>query len=385
MGGLRTAESLRRTGFEGEITLLGAEPEFPYNRPPLSKEYLLNPETKIHFNLNHDTLQSEFVLGDAAVRANLKEQSVSTEQGKTFTFDYLVAATGLRSRSLKFENNLQAKRFSLRTMSDTEKLRTAISSGMKVAILGAGFIGCEMAATLTKLGCSVHVIAPEAIPLALALGDDFARVIQRNHEAHGVTFHMNTSVKDLIGEDDIRGVLLGDGSRIDCDILIEAVGSTTNVEWLAENNLDLSNGLLLDHALHAVTPEGSLLHVYGVGDIARFPYADRQLPARRIEHWNIPIEMAKRVAKDICFQEGIDVVDYNPTEAFRPLASFWSDQFDMHILSYGELHLATSRKLLDGDFDGEFVVGYYRDDELVGVAGLGMRGVLNTYRAEISI
>lgn len=385
MGGLRTAESLRRTGFEGEITLLGAEPEFPYNRPPLSKEYLLNPETKIHFNLNLDTLQSEFVLGDAAVRANLKEQSVSTEQGKTFTFDYLVAATGLRSRSLKFENNLQAKRFSLRTMSDTEKLRTAISSGMKVAILGAGFIGCEMAATLTKLGCFVHVIAPEAIPLALALGDDFARVIQRNHEAHGVTFHMNTSVKDLIGEDDIQGVLLGDGSRIDCDILIEAVGSITNVEWLAENNLDLTNGLLLDHALHAVTPEGSLPHVYGVGDIARFPYVHRQLPARRIEHWNIPIEMAKRVAKDICFQEGIDVADYNPTEAFRPLASFWSDQFDMHILSYGELHLATSRKLLDGDFDGEFVVGYYRDDELVGVAGLGMRGVLNSYRAEISI
>ena len=385
MGGLRTAESLRRTGFEGEITLLGAESEFPYNRPPLSKEYLLNPETKIHFNLNHDTLQSEFVLGDAAVRANLKEQTVSTEQGKTFTFDYLVAATGLRSRSLKFENNLLTKRFSLRTMSDTEKLRTAISSGMKVAILGAGFIGCELAATLTKLGCSVHVIAPEAIPLALALGEDFARVIQRNHEAQGVTFHMNTSVKDLIGEDDIRGVLLGDGTTIDCDILIEAVGSMTNVEWLADNNLDLSNGLLLDHALHAVTPEGSLTHVYGVGDIARFPYAHRQLPARRIEHWNIPIEMAKRVAKDICFQEGLDVADYSPTEVFRPLASFWSDQFDMHILSYGELHLATSRKLLDGDFDGEFVVGYYRDDELVGVAGLGMRGVLNTYRAEISI
>ncbi len=385
MGGLRTAESLRRTGFEGEITLLGAESEFPYNRPPLSKEYLLNPETKIHFNLNHDTLQSEFVLGDAAVRANLKEQTVSTEQGKTFTFDYLVAATGLRSRSLKFENNLLTKRFSLRTMSDTEKLRTAISSGMKVAILGAGFIGCELAATLTKLGCSVHVIAPEAIPLALALGEDFARVIQRNHEAQGVTFHMNTSVKDLIGEDDIRGVLLGDGTTIDCDILIEAVGSLTNVEWLADNNLDLSNGLLLDHALHAVTPEGSLTHVYGVGDIARFPYAHRQLPARRIEHWNIPIEMAKRVAKDICFQEGLDVADYSPTEVFRPLASFWSDQFDMHILSYGELHLATSTKLLDGDFDGEFVVGYYRDDELVGVAGLGMRGVLNTYRAEISI
>jgi len=385
MGGLRTAESLRRTGFEGEITLLGAESEFPYNRPPLSKEYLLNPESKIHFNLNHDTLQSEFVLGDAAVRANLKEQTVSTEQGKTFTFDYLVAATGLRSRSLKFENNLLTKRFSLRTMSDTEKLRTAISSGMKVAILGAGFIGCELAATLTKLGCSVHVIAPEAIPLALALGEDFARVIQRNHEAQGVTFHMNTSVKDLIGEDDIRGVLLGDGTTIDCDILIEAVGSMTNVEWLADNNLDLSNGLLLDNALHAVTPEGSLPHVYGVGDIARFPYAHRQLPARRIEHWNIPIEMAKRVAKDICFQEGLDVADYSPTEVFRPLASFWSDQFNMHILSYGELHLATSTKLLDGDFDGEFVVGYYRDDELVGVAGLGMRGVLNTYRAEISI
>jgi len=252
-------------------------------------------------------------------------------------------------------------------------------------ILGAGFIGCEMAATLTKLGCKVHVVAPESIPLALVLGEDFGRIVQKRHSAEGVTFHMNSTVKDLSGEDEIRGVQLSDDSILECDVLIEAVGSITNVEWLTGNDLDLSNGVLLDQGLHALTPDGSLSYVYGVGDIARFPYATSSLPPRRIEHWNIPIEMAKRVAKDICFQEGIDVADYDPATVFRPLASFWSDQFDMHILSYGELHLATSSQLLEGNFDNEFVVGYYRDDELVGVASLGMRGVLNSYRAEISI
>lgn len=385
MGGLRTAEALRRTGFEGDITLLGDENEYPYNRPPLSKEYLLNPETKIHFNLNHETLQCRFALGEAALHSNLKEKTIKTNKNNVFSFDYLVAATGLRSRSLNFSNNIEKNRFSLRTIADTEKLRSSISKNSRVVILGAGFIGCEMAATLTKLGCKVDIVAPESIPLALALGDEFGRVIQKRHQAEGVTFHMNSSVKDLLGDDEIRGVQLSDDSILECDILIEAVGSIANVEWLSDNNLDLTNGLLVDTGLHAEVPEGTLSYVYGVGDIARFPYATRSLPPRRIEHWNIPIEMAKRVAKDICYQEGIEVADYNPNDAFRPLASFWSDQFDMHILSYGELHLAHSSKLLDGDFESEFVVGYYRDDELVGVAGLGMRGVLNSYRAEIAI
>ena len=385
MGGLRTAEALRRTGFEGSITLLGAETEYPYNRPPLSKEYLLNPDTKIHFNLNTESLKSDFILGTSAVSSDLKEQTVITDKGTTHSFDYLVAATGLSSRSLKFENNVEGNRFSLRTIRDTENLRRALAKNKKVVILGAGFIGCEMAASLTKLGCVVHVVAPESIPLALALGDDFARVIQRHHEAQGVTFHMNSSVKDLIGESQIEGVLLQDGRSIECDILIEAVGSITNVEWLSDNDLDLTNGLLLDSGLHALTSNGSLSNVFGVGDMARFPYAKRDLPARRIEHWNIPIEMAKRVAKDICFGEGIQVDDFDPNVPFQPLASFWSDQFDLHILAHGELHLANSSRLLDGDYDNEFVVGYYRDDELVGVAGLGMRGVLNKYRAEISI
>jgi NADPH-dependent 2,4-dienoyl-CoA reductase/sulfur reductase-like enzyme len=385
MGGLRTAEALRRTGFQGDITLLGEETEPPYNRPPLSKEFLQNPETKIHFNLNHETLQSSLLLGVKAITSNLRDSTVTCDNNETYSFDYLVAATGLRSRSLQFPNNPQGQRFSLRTMNDAEKLRAAIAPGKVVVILGAGFIGCEMAASLTKLGCKVHVIAPEAIPLALVLGDEFARVIQKNHENHGVIFHMGMSVTNLLGDSTVTGVELSDGSTLDTDIFIEAVGSLTNVEWLRDNDLDLSNGLLVDTGLHALTSKGALANVFAVGDIACFPYVERDLPARRIEHWNIPIEMAKRVAKDISYQESVDVADFDPQSAFRPLASFWSDQFDMHILSYGELHLANSSRLLEGDFDNEFIVGYYRDEELVGVAGLGMRGALNQYRTEISI
>jgi NADPH-dependent 2,4-dienoyl-CoA reductase/sulfur reductase-like enzyme len=297
MGGLRTAEALRRFAFPNGITIVGAERHLPYNRPPLSKDLLAHDKelAAVSFPIRSEELKADFILGDAAKSLDVAEKKVSLESGRELAYDYLVAATGLRSREMTFPNNLSEGRFSLRTYDDAKALRAAVAPGKKVVILGAGFIGLELAATLTKLGSSVDIVAIEEIPLAAILGEDFGREVQRRHELEGVKFHLGTSVKDLVGSDRVEGVLLPDGSTIDCEIFIEAVGSKPNVEWLEGNDLDLSNGLLTDQTLRAMRIDGSSIDdFFAVGDIARFPYTAQSLPARRIEHWNIPLETAKR-------------------------------------------------------------------------------------------
>jgi 3-phenylpropionate/trans-cinnamate dioxygenase ferredoxin reductase subunit len=389
MGGLRTAESLRRSGFDGEITLIGAESHPPYNRPPLSKELLANDKdlSAVAFPIKEGELRAQLLLGEVATSLTLSNREVTLASGKSIPFDYLVAATGLRSRQMTFPNDLRSGRFSLRTFDDAKRLRKEATPGTSVVILGAGFIGLELAATLRRLGCSVDVVAIESTPLAPILGEEFGAEVQRRHEAEGVRFHLQQTVQDLIGDERIEGVRLNSGETIECSVFIEAVGSIPNTEWLAGNELDLSNGVLTDQSLRGMCEDGtSVDDLFVVGDIARFPYAQHPLPARRIEHWNIPIESAKRVGREISHHSAPgSVADFVMGEHFNPLPSFWSDQFAMSILSYGEPKLADEVTLLEGDLANEFVFGYRRNGDLVGVAGVGMRREVNKFRGEIRL
>ena len=387
MGGLRTAESLRRSGFAGEITLIGAEKHLPYNRPPLSKALLAEDKEldSVAFKINTEELKADFILGDPAQSVDIQKNEVVLRSNKKLSYNFLVAATGLRSRKMDFQNLVESGRFSLRTYDDAKRIRSAVAPGKHVVILGAGFIGLELAATLKKLGCLVDVVAMETTPLAPIIGELFGKEIQIRHEAKGVRFHMNNSVKDLVGESFVTGVILGDGKSLECDIFIEAVGSLPNTEWLEGSGLDKSNGVLTDKTLRAVNIDGGLIeNFFVVGDIARFPYANQQLPARRIEHWNIPIEGGKRVGREIANTANPDSVsDFNPAEHFNPLPSFWSDQYEMSILSYGEPKIADEVELLKGSLDADFIFSYRRQGKLVGAAGIGLRQELNKLRNEI--
>ena len=389
MGGLRTAESLRRSGFTGEITLIGAEKHLPYNRPPLSKALLAEDKEldSVAFKINTEELKADFILGDPAQSVDIQKNEVVLSSNKKLSYNFLVAATGLRSRKMDFQNLVETGRFSLRTYDDAKRIRSAVAPGKHVVILGAGFIGLELAATLKKLGCSVDVVAMETTPLAPIIGELFGNEIQIRHEAKGVRFHMNNSVKDLVGESFVTGVILGDGKSLECDIFIEAVGSLPNTEWLEGSGLDKSNGVLTDKTLRAVNIDGGLIeNFFVVGDIARFPYANQQLPARRIEHWNIPIEGGKRVGREIANTANPDSVsDFNPAEHFNPLPSFWSDQYEMSILSYGEPKIADDVELLKGSLDADFIFSYRRQGKLVGAAGIGLRQELNKLRNEICL
>ncbi len=387
MGGLRVAEALRRFGYAGPITAIGDEPYAPYNRPPLSKEVLAKEVSHeaVAFAQRPATEDVNWVLGTRVVSADLDHKTVTDSNGDTHAYSALIAATGLRPKRLQVPNGELAGRHAVRTLDDAIGLRAALVPGARVVILGAGFIGCEVAATARKLGCEVTVVAPGVHPIVRPLGVELAKEIQRRHEAEGVRFLMKTTITDLIGTARVEGVQLDSGEQLDCDVLVEAIGSHANTEWLEGTDIDIADGILTDNAMRAIRPDGTVHEdVFAIGDVARFANPIFDDVARRVEHWNIPTDTAKRVgqvlgAKLNAAENWPGVLD----EQFAPVPSFWSDQFEMHILAFGLLALADEVKLIAGEVEGDCVYGYYRAGTMVGVCGIGLRSTVQGYRNQI--
>jgi len=388
MGGLRVAEALRRFGYSGPITAIGDEPYAPYNRPPLRKDVLANEVSHeaVAFAQRPATADVNWILGTRAETADLDHQTVTDSNGQVHPYSALIIATGLRPKRLQVSNSELAGRHAVRALDDAIALRAALVPGARVVILGAGFIGCEVAATARKLGCDVTVVAPGVHPIIRPLGLELSREIQRRHEAEGVRFKMKTAVSNLIGESSVSAVLLDSGEEISCDVFIEAIGSDTNTEWLEDTALDLSDGVLTDNAMRAVRKDGSVDEdVFAIGDVARFANPMFDDVARRVEHWNIPTDTAKRVGQVLAAK--LSSAENWPSvleEKFAPTPSFWSDQFEMHILAFGLLALADEVKLIHGEITDECVFGYYRAGQMVGVCGIGMRSTVQGYRAAVS-
>ena len=379
MGGLRAAEALRRFGYAGPITVIGEERHAPYNRPPLSKEVLAAEVSHeaVAFPQRESTADVNWVLHTRVESADLEHGTVTDSNGETHSYGTLIIATGLRPKRLEVTNGELTGRHAVRTLDDAIALRKDLKAGARVVVLGAGFIGCEVAATARKLGCEVTVVAPGSHPITRPLGVELAKELQRRHEAMGVKFVMKTAVTELVGTTSIEGVLLDTGDVIFCDVLVEAIGSYPNTEWLEGNDLDLSNGVLTDNDMRAARASGEAWpNVFAIGDVARFANPLFDETPRRVEHWNIPTDTAKRVAQVFTGQaEG----------PFAPIPSFWSDQYDMHILAYGLLALADEVKLIAGEIEGECVFGYYREGKMVGVCGIGMRTTVMGYRKEFEL
>lgn len=379
MGGLRAAEQLRAAGWTETITVIGSETHLPYNRPPLSKELLENPGTtadafdSVKFRHRSSVSDVEWRLGTEVVGANLSENTVTMDTGEVVAYDGLVIATGLRPRRLPLPGPLRGRHV-LRTLEDAVELRQELRPGTKVAVIGAGFIGCETAATATKLGCTVTLIEGTSGPMQRALGEELSAGIREYLVRQGVTYHGHAKVAGLVsaqgdseGDGTCTGVTLADGTVIVADVIIESVGSIPNAEWLEGNDIDISNGVLCDEHLRVVGTR----NIVAVGDIARFPDLRNGLGARRIEHWSIPGDTAKMAAKAL-------IADLNKTalpDPAIPLPSFWSNQFDLKIHGVGSPNLATRIVELEGSAntpqDG-VVMGYYQDEALVGVVSVGL-------------
>ncbi|MBK3565357.1 FAD-dependent oxidoreductase [Streptomyces sp. MBT62] len=366
--GLRAAEQLRTAGWTGSVTVVGDEPHMPYNRPPLSKEVLAGKASfdSLAFTPKASTADVQWRLGRRAVTADLAERTLTLDDGTTLPYDGLVVATGMRPRRLRCPGPLTG-RHTVRTLADAQGLRAELTRpGARVVVVGAGFIGCEVAATAVGLGVAeVTVVDPLPLPMVGPLGELLAGALLRRHERHGVRFALGTGVSGFEGEDRVTGVVLGDGTVLAADVVVESVGSLANTEWLEGNGLDLSDGVLTDELLRV----GGLPSVVAVGDVARFPNARYDGVPRRVEHWSIPTDSAKHAARSLAAHlTGAQ----GELGAFAPLPTFWSDQHDFRLQSFGSPLLGLDDvRILDGDPDGDLIAGYHRDDLLVGVVALG--------------
>ncbi|WP_413756109.1 NAD(P)/FAD-dependent oxidoreductase [Streptomyces sp. MMBL 11-3] len=370
MAGLRAAEQLRAAGWRGPVVLVGDEPHMPYNRPPLSKEALAGRASfaSLAFRPRASVSDVRWRLGTRVTGADLDRRTVELDGGEEVAYGGLVVATGMRPRRLRCPGPVRGRHL-VRTLADARGLRVALARpGARVVVAGAGFIGCEVAATALALGAArVTVVDPLPLPMVGPLGDLLARALLDRHERRGVRFALGTQVTGFRGEDRVTGVVLADGGTVPADVVVESVGSVANTEWLAGNGLDLTDGVLTDEHLRV----GGRPDVVAVGDVARFPNARYDDVARRVEHWSIPTDTAKHAARVLAAHlTGTDA----GLAPFGPLPTFWSDQHDFRLQSFGAPALGRDDvRVLDGHPDGDVLAGYHRGGRLVGVVGLGGR------------
>lgn len=387
LGGLRSAEGLRRAGYAGPITVVGDEAHAPYNRPPLSKGVLLSDDgiDALSFPPRPSTSDVEWLLGTRVLSADLRDGSVLTAAGEAISYRALIAATGVRpARIAAPARGRPAGCFALRTYDDALGLRRSLRAGSRVVIAGAGFIGCEVAAAAAELGCEVTVVGAGSAPMQRSLGTELATELMRRHEARGVAFAMGTRVTGMLGWPHITGVTLDDGSELACDALLEAIGTVPNTEWLEGNDIDLGHGVRTDSSLRALRRSGEAWpDVYAVGDVARFPHALFAAGDAMVGHWNIPGETARQASSALAHRL-TGAVAADDDQPFAPMPTFWSDQGPVRILAYGVLDDADRRELLDGDLSGACVYGYFRGEQLVGVCGIGARAKVMAYRNSIA-
>lgn len=367
LGGLRAAESLRKNDFD--VTVIGDEIHLPYNRPPLSKEALKGgvEVEGLHFRRKHDDI--DWRLGAAASACSLSERWVRAGDEQV-SFDGLVIASGIRPRHLPVPGPHPQV---LRTADDALALREQLTGGASIVIVGAGFIGCEVAATARQLGSEVIVTAFDDQPMVRALGEQLGAAMQAHHEAHGVVFRLGVGVSEF----QIDGVTTSDGQRLTADVVLEAVGSVPNVEWLEGNGLDLSDGVLTDNGMRVL---GTDVPVVAVGDVARFPNPVFDEVPRRVEHWNMPTETGKKAGQTLAAL----LRGEEPSGVFAPMPAFWSDQYDFGLQSYGMPGLG-SAQLVDGQWSGDCIVEYRTEaGRLVGVVGVNRTRELMPYRSMIA-
>ncbi|MFI7128646.1 NAD(P)/FAD-dependent oxidoreductase [Nonomuraea sp. NPDC050153] len=351
--GLAAAETLRREGFGGMLTLVGDEPAAPYDRPPLSKQILSGEWSATRLPLRSpadlDALDLDLRLGAAATGLDLAERTVRLADGAAVPYDGLIVATGVRPRRLPGRGA-----HVLRTLDDALALRGRLGPGRRLAVVGAGFLGAEAAAVARGLGCEVTLLEPAPVPLAHALGEQVGRVLSRAHLEHGVDLRTGVTVTEA-GE---GGVRLADGGSVEADEILVAVGSLPNTEWLAGSGLTVADGLVCDEYC-AAAPD-----VYAAGDVARWhnPLFGTSM---RIEHRTNAAEQGMAAARNLLHPEA--------RRPFAPVPYFWSDQYDMKIQAYGHLRGHDGVAVVEGDLDERrFLAAYRTGDRLTGVLTVGM-------------
>jgi 3-phenylpropionate/trans-cinnamate dioxygenase ferredoxin reductase component len=355
--GLTAAETLRREGYAGRLTMVGDEDRLPYDRPPLSKQVLSGtwePErTALRREGDITTLGADWMPGTSATGLDVASRRVRLSDGAALDYDGLVIATGVTPRRLSHGHDLDGVHV-LRTMEDALALRKDLLSEPTVVVVGAGFLGAEVAAVARQLDLEVTLVDPLPAPMIRQFGDRIGGLVARLHADHGVRVRTGIGVSSLVGVGGrVVGVELADGVTLGADLVLVAIGSVPATKWLSGSGLSLSNGVDCDSLCRAAPG------VVAAGDVASWPHPGlgRRI---RVEHRMNATEQGMAAARTLL----------GKGEPFSPVPYFWTDQYDVKVQAYGTMPDGAEITFVVGDpADGKFAALYGWQGRVVGALG----------------
>jgi 3-phenylpropionate/trans-cinnamate dioxygenase ferredoxin reductase subunit len=353
LAGAKAAATLREEGFDGEIVLVGEESERPYERPALSKELLRGESERekvfVHEPGFYEEHGIELRTGVAATALAPQEATVRLSDGSELRYDRLLLATGAEPRRPPLPGIELDGVLTLRTLAESEALHAALSGAGRLAVLGAGWIGCEVAASARALGVEVTVLEPLELPLVRSLGPELGRFYRDVHADHGVRLLLGTGAERLDGAGRVERVITTAGEAVDCDLVLVAVGVAPRVELAATAGLEVDNGILVDERLQTSAPG-----VFAAGDVANavHPLFGGRI---RVEHWANALNQGPAAARNMLRDAG----------SYERLPYFYSDQYDVG-MEYSGHAAGADRVVFRGDPAGrEFIAFWLAGDRLV--------------------
>jgi NADPH-dependent 2,4-dienoyl-CoA reductase/sulfur reductase-like enzyme len=373
LAGLRAAETLRREGFDGRIVAIGDEPHLPYDRPPLSKEFLAGKSEARDIALRKDgvdELALDWRLGRRAKGVDVAARAVELDDGSAVAFDGLIIATGSTPRRLPGHPDLDGV-FTLRTLDDAEALRARLDARPKVVVVGAGFIGAEVAATCRARDLDVTILESLPHPMVRGLGPALGDVIAAVHRDHGVDLRTSTHVKGIDGDGRVERIRLGDGTTLAADLVVVGIGVVPATRWLEGSGLRVDDGLVCD-ATGLAGPG-----IVGAGDVVRWPNPLFDGEMMRLEHWTNATEQGVHAAKRLLAGDA--------GEPFAPVPFVWSDQYDRKIQAVGRVAGDARVHIAHGTLDDrQFVALFERAGRIIGALGFNRPRNVMQYRKLIA-
>lgn len=385
LAGLSAATRLRERGFDGELVLVGEEPQRPYSRPPLSKQYLSGALSEEQLTFRADEgLDAHWLLDTRIVGLDVHGSALELRGGERLPFDGLVVATGVDAKRLPEAPLFSERIRTVRTLRDAAAVQRAMHAARArhVVILGGGFVGCELACTAREHGMDVTLVVHSAPLLRRVLGEKIGSVVGGIQRRAGVDVRLGTRITEWQDLGDLLRLRLDDGDRLECDFVVLGLGSEPRTEWLRGSGLDVSDGVLCAPTCHTVDEWGRTMpHIVAAGDVARWPNPRFDMQPRRVEHLIHAVEMGQHAA---------DSLLRGPARSarFAPVPRFWSEQHGTRIQAAGIPALGTEVEVVEGSLRSErFVARYSRPTpygpQIVAAVAFDMPLELLDYRDQI--
>jgi NADPH-dependent 2,4-dienoyl-CoA reductase/sulfur reductase-like enzyme len=373
LAGLSAARAARAQGFAGQLVVIGDEPHRPYDRPPLSKDFLLGSVTAEDLFLESDAeeLDAEWVLGAGAASLDASSRTILLKDGRVVQADGIVIATGARARQLPTLAGL-SNVFTLRTLADAQSLAPELVPGSRMVVIGAGFIGAEVAAAAASRGMEVTIIDTKPVPFAAQLGTEMGAVVAGLHAANGVELISSAVIEDFYsGEGNVTGLRLAGGRYVPADVVVVGIGAEPNIGWLEGSGLELRGGVVCDAMGRTGVPG-----IVAVGDCAAW-FDQTAGTHRRLEHWTGALERAALAVEALLDAGAV------PKPA-RP-HYFWSDQYGVKLQFAGHSAGYDRLEIEVGDTQTHSCLAvYYRGDVPVAVLGMNQPRLFTKWRRSLT-